>query len=372
MKRDIFENQSFLNYISESKRIMPLAMSFDVTNNCNFRCCHCYVKHTFTSEKDMLPFELISRLIMEMADYGVATIYLTGGEPFLRPDFLDIVELAIKYNIDVHIKSNGSLISEEDIIRMRNLEISDIQISIYGMSNKEYQMVTGSKDEHIFDKVMCNVKRMLDNGLDVKLRYIVLKQNYGGCVEFVKMCREMGLKDTQYYHSFDIHPNSGCDMTPLNYAISVKEQKELLHALAKIDKEYVNKLYHFPKKYRKCNVGRNTIHVCSDGNVVPCPGFSISIGNVYRDSFIDIWEKSVKLNELRDLPEEETPCYDCKDNVYCVGNCMGVINNWNKNLSYKEKNYELCAMKHEQIEMFKELLSEGILYFNENGCDECD
>lgn len=51
MKRDIFENQSFLNYISESKRIMPLAMSFDVTNNCNFRCCHCYVKHTFTSEK---------------------------------------------------------------------------------------------------------------------------------------------------------------------------------------------------------------------------------------------------------------------------------------------------------------------------------
>lgn len=128
MKRDIFENQSFLNYISESKRIMPLAMSFDVTNNCNFRCCHCYVKHTFTSEKDMLPFELISRLIMEMADYGVATIYLTGGEPFLRPDFLDIVELAIKYNIDVHIKSNGSLISEEDIIRMRNLEIGDIQI----------------------------------------------------------------------------------------------------------------------------------------------------------------------------------------------------------------------------------------------------
>lgn len=51
---------------------------------------------------------------------------------------------------------------------------------------------------------------------------------------------------------------------------------------------------------------------------------------------------------------------------------MGVINNWNKNLSYKEKNYELCAMKHEQIGMFKELLSEGILYFNENGCDECD
>ncbi len=361
MKKDIFKSTAFLNYISDSTDVLPLAMSLDVTNNCNFRCCHCYVKHTFEEKEKEMSLNTIKDIINQMAEYGVPAIYLSGGEALIRKDLIEVVEYAKRKGMNVYIKTNGSLFDDELVERLRLCEVDDIQISIYGMNNDEYALVTNCADEGMFDRVKQNVIKLINAGIKVKLRYIVLKQNYKSCVEFIKWCQEMQLTEEQYFHAVDIQPTSGCGMEPLKYAIDIEEQKELIESIYKVAPEYLKKIYNLPKEYRKCNVGRNTIHINNNGVVYPCPGFALEIGNIYKNSYKEIWEESINLNMLRNVKVEELDCSHCSDNKYCVGNCMGAINNWNNHTSFKCKNATFCKMKKEQIEMLKHYKELGVI-----------
>ena len=358
---NIFQNESFLNYISDKDGVMPLAMSLDVTNNCNFRCCHCYVKDTFKGQDKMMDISVIKFLIDQMHEYGVASLYLTGGEPFIRNDMMEIIEYAKAKQLVLYIKSNASLINPLIIQGLKRCSVDDIQISVYGMNNHEYELVTGQEDSTLFDVVSENIKELIDAGINVKLRYVVLKENYRSCAHFVHYCKQLGLDKNSYFHAVDIHPTCDCMFFPLKHAINAEELAEMMEQLYQEDPMYLKKIYHLPKEYNKCRVGKNTIHICNDGRVFPCPGFMVEIGNIYQNSYHDIWENSKELNALRNLRAEEIDCSKCKDNDYCVNNCIGAIYNWNHHTSYTKRNKEFCAMKREQIQVLHNFRERGIL-----------
>lgn len=359
--KDIFENKAFLSYLGESNDVLPLAMSLDVTNNCNFRCCHCYVKHSFAEKEQEMSLDTIKDIIHQMAEYGVPTIYLSGGEALIRKDFAEIVEYAKSRGLNVYIKTNGSLFNDELVNRLKICGVNDIQISIYGMSNEEYSSITNCSDKYMFEKVKQNVVKLIEAKIKLKLRYVVLKQNYKSCIDFIKWCKELELPDDQYFHAVDIHPTSDGNLEPLEYAISIEQQKELIEEIYKVAPEYLKKIYNLPKVYKKCNVGKNTIHINNNGIVYPCPGFALEIGNIYKSSYKEIWENSENLNMLRNIKEQELDCSKCSDNQYCVGNCMGAINNWNEHKSFRCKNASFCAIKKEQINMLKHYKELGII-----------
>ncbi|MBQ7593848.1 MAG: radical SAM protein [Synergistaceae bacterium] len=86
---------------------------WSITGKCNYRCRHCYMSAPDASSQE-LSHDDIMKIINELAACGVMNVSLTGGEPLIRDDFLDIVDELLSRNINItQIYSNGCLVNEK-------------------------------------------------------------------------------------------------------------------------------------------------------------------------------------------------------------------------------------------------------------------
>src|ERR1700760_555785 len=104
---------------------VPLGVHLDVTFRCNERCVHCYLDHDDHGE---MTLDEIKRVLYQAASAGTLILTLSGGEPFLRKDFFDILAYARSLMFSVKIKTNGLLIGAEQAQRLRELHIGEVQI----------------------------------------------------------------------------------------------------------------------------------------------------------------------------------------------------------------------------------------------------
>src|SRR5215468_8417681 len=107
---------------------IPLSVHLDVTYRCNERCEHCYLDH---DDKGEMTTQEIKNLLDQLADAGVFFLTFSGGEVFMRRDFLELVEYARNLQFNVKIKTNGVMIRDREAHRLRELGVEEIQISIY-------------------------------------------------------------------------------------------------------------------------------------------------------------------------------------------------------------------------------------------------
>ncbi|MDD5248164.1 MAG: GTP 3',8-cyclase MoaA [Rhodocyclaceae bacterium] len=110
------------------RRVRDLRIS--ITDRCNFRCVYCMPKtvfgrdYPFLPRNELLSFEEIARLARIFAAQGVQKIRLTGGEPLLRRDIEQLIELlAAIPGIEITLTTNGSLLPQ----RARSLKAAGLQ-----------------------------------------------------------------------------------------------------------------------------------------------------------------------------------------------------------------------------------------------------
>ena len=86
---------------------------WSVTGRCNYRCKHCYMSAP-DAKYGELDHDTVMRMVDELAECGVARVSLTGGEPLVRKDFMEIVDALLGYGIRITtIYSNGKLVNEK-------------------------------------------------------------------------------------------------------------------------------------------------------------------------------------------------------------------------------------------------------------------
>src|SRR5262245_66193897 len=88
---------------------IPVGVQLDVTYRCNERCVHCYLDH---DDKGEMTTAEIKNVLDQLAEAGVFFLVLSGGEVFMRQDFLEIVEYARRLLFNVKVKTNGVMIHE--------------------------------------------------------------------------------------------------------------------------------------------------------------------------------------------------------------------------------------------------------------------
>src|SRR5882724_9144931 len=109
-------------------RGVPLSVHLDVTYRCNERCEHCYLDHDGDGEMNTAE---IKTLLDQLAAAGVFFLTISGGEPLVRPDCFEIIEHARKLRFNVKFKTNAVLIREKQAKRLRELNVEQVQISVY-------------------------------------------------------------------------------------------------------------------------------------------------------------------------------------------------------------------------------------------------
>jgi len=139
MENERYEAWSLRLHKNGVARRTPLNGTIEVTRRCNLSCAHCYTNLPVGARKAKereLSTKEHSRLIDEMAESGCLWLLFTGGEIFVREDFLDIYSHAKERGLIVTLFTNGTLITPEIADYLAEWRPFSIEVTLYGRTRE--------------------------------------------------------------------------------------------------------------------------------------------------------------------------------------------------------------------------------------------
>ena len=119
---------------------MPLALSFEPTTSCNLRCPECPSGlRSFTRPTGMLPADLFRKTIDEVASRLWYLIFYFQGEPYLHPQFLELVKYAADKGIYTATSTNAHYLGDDNARRTVDSGLDRLIISLDGTTQDVYQ-----------------------------------------------------------------------------------------------------------------------------------------------------------------------------------------------------------------------------------------
>ena len=149
---------------------IPLNGTFELTPCCNMACKMCYVRMTKQQQEQIAPLRTAGEwlaLAEEAKKQGMVYLLLTGGEPFLRPDFHEILSGLNKMGLFVSINSNGTLIDEEVISWLKQAPPTRVNVTLYGASDATYERLCGNPKG--YTQAVRGIRLLKDAGFVVRL-----------------------------------------------------------------------------------------------------------------------------------------------------------------------------------------------------------
>ena len=163
-----------------------------VTDRCNLRCQYCMPAQgiDIVPRQELLTFKEMYRLIRVLTELGVRKVRLTGGEPFVRKDFVGFLEMLSHNDLleAINITTNGALISQH-IDRIEKLgKVKDINLSIDSLSREKFAKITR---RDAFSEVYKTLELLEKSSLNLKLNIVVQSGiNTDEIVDFVRFTKD--------------------------------------------------------------------------------------------------------------------------------------------------------------------------------------
>ncbi|NJM26937.1 MAG: GTP 3',8-cyclase MoaA [Bacteroidia bacterium] len=161
-----------------------------VTDRCNLRCFYCMPEHgiDYMPKKDLLTFEEIEKLMTLLAGMGVTKVRLTGGEPFVRTDLMDLIKRIRQIDgiTDVHLTTNGVLTAPY-VPELAALGIASVNLSLDTLDRERFKLITR---RDVYDDVMVTFDELLKHRIPVKINAVVIQdKNIEDIVPLVELTR---------------------------------------------------------------------------------------------------------------------------------------------------------------------------------------
>ncbi|HXY03863.1 MAG TPA: radical SAM protein [Terriglobales bacterium] len=294
---------------------IPLSVHLDLTYRCNERCIHCYLDHDDHGE---MTTSEIKGLLTQLADAGVFFLTLSGGEVLMRRDFFEIVEHARRLLFNVKVKTNGVMIRVAEAKRLREMAVEQIQISVYSHHAEVHDAIT--KLPGSYKRTIEAIHFLKAQGLKVVIANVLMVANAGDYAGVMALAREL---DVPYTMDPTITPKMDGDTSILNLRIDGTELQQVFH-----DRSLVGDVDEFcapPPPAGDdimdgypCSAGHTACYISPYGDVFPCVQFPLPCGNVRKQEFLEIWQNSQQLREVRSIRARDlTVCSSCAH----VGTC---------------------------------------------------
>jgi radical SAM protein with 4Fe4S-binding SPASM domain len=194
----------------------PVSISFEPTTSCNLRCPECPSGlRAFTRPTGMLKKDFFTETIDQLSKELLYLVFYFQGEPYLNPDFLDMVEYAASKKIYTATSTNAHYLNDENAKRTIKSGLDRLIISIDGTTQEVYQQYrVGGK----LDKVIEGAKNIVKWKKELKSRtpfivfqFLVVKPNEHQIEDVKKLGKEIGVDDvwfkTAQVYDFENDPN---------------------------------------------------------------------------------------------------------------------------------------------------------------------
>ena len=285
--------------------LKPYKVFVEITYRCNLKCSHCYRGELLNNnnEQQFITKEIFFKLCDDLEKLGVIELYITGGEPFLHPDIIEMLTYASSKNMLVTVLTNGNILFENNLFdKIKHLSLYDIRFSIYG-DEKQHDLMT--KINKSYCKTFNALKKVShEMGIGTAV-YVLTKENFKDCESVIKKCKEENIK---LAINPLITPTSLGNLKPTELRISKEEYKEFL------------------QKYRiglfgsSCSAGLSKFRVSPDGEVYPCEFLGeFPLGNLNMEDFDSILKGAKRQKFIKYFSRllESHSCNMCENRKYC-------------------------------------------------------
>lgn len=297
---------------------LPVSGTFELTPMCNFSCKMCYVRKTkqdvAAHNRKMMRAEDWLDIANRAREHGMLYLLLTGGEPFIWPDFWNLYNELIKMGFLISINSNGSLIDDEVIRKLKENPPLRINITLYGASDETYYQLCGVKD--VFSKVDQAITKLTDAGIQVKLNCSLTPSNAHDLEAMVQYAKDRKLiiqVSTYMFPPMRRDPamiGSNERFTPHDAAFYHLRRYQLMNS----DERYESFLTQLCNdevvalgldescidpidgKIR-CRAGNASFWVTWDGWLTPCGMMNDPKVDLYNKEFYVAWKRLVELSD---------------------------------------------------------------------------
>lgn len=133
------------------------------TKTCNLKCKHCYIeKNPYKNEEDFINIEKIKESLAYARSYKLNSIYLTGGEPLMHPDFNQILRMCLKIS-NTTVMSNGVMINDKKARFLRKIDDESQYETIYRISLDSINEIENDelRGRGSFRKALCAIMSLL-------------------------------------------------------------------------------------------------------------------------------------------------------------------------------------------------------------------
>jgi radical SAM protein with 4Fe4S-binding SPASM domain len=303
-------NHAFLKFTIDN--LIPLSGHFELTYKCNFNCIHCY---NVKGKYDELSFIEIENILTDLSRAGTLFLTFSGGEIFVRQDWLNILSCAKDLGFLITVLSNGSLIERNMINDLKRLNLSNLQVSFLAVNKEKFSTITGSNS---FERVKTNIRLLRDSDINVSIGVTGMECNF----EDIDEIRSFGeSNDVSVKIGYFIVPKNNGDLSPLKYRLSSSKLRQLLeksdngNSLEKTISLFGDHI---------CSAGLNQYLITPEGEVHPCIQIPMRCGSLREASFQHIWQTSTELAFIRSMKVEDLKvCSSCAMYNFC-DRCIGV------------------------------------------------
>ncbi len=269
-------------------------------------------------------------MIKQLKDFGVFYIYFLGGEPFIRQDFLEILDFCSSFGLGIMISTNGWFITSEIAKRIAAAKVSLIRVSIDGAKAETHDKHRGKNGS--FRQAWEAVSILKSQHIPlVGVSLTVMEENYHEVEELIELAIKKEIKELQLVQL-------------CRTGRGAKVQGLTIEHLRKLRRNLVSNANYYRKHLKfsttegilqkaattafcqkqklplmmGCTAGRASIAISADGKVMPCIQFRKVAGDLRHRSLSDIWKNSSVLQERRIIKPE---CENCQFNSICAREC---------------------------------------------------
>jgi radical SAM protein with 4Fe4S-binding SPASM domain len=319
----------------------PRFVVWELTLACDQRCLHCGSRAADARSHELGTDEAL-RVVGELAELGTREVALIGGEAYLHPGFLKIVEAVVHAGMRCTLTTGGRGVTERLAREMKSAGLYSVSVSVDGIGHSHDLMraTVGS-----FDAATAALKHCVEAQLPVACNTVITRANASELEDLYELLAGLGMRGWQV----QLMAALGRAADRPDLLIQPWELLELIPRLARLKERAYdrgilltvgNNVGYFSRDERLlrslvrngrshwqgCQAGRYSLGIESDGAVKGCPSLQTDAyvgGNLRTQPLRQIWESTPQLafTRLRSVEDLWGFCRDCPFGAVCQAGC---------------------------------------------------
>lgn len=307
----------------------PVGMLCELTHRCPLQCPYCSNPLELDRVNSELSTEVWQDVMRQAADLGILQIHLSGGEPTVRKDLEEIVEVAAKVGLYTNLITAGVTLTRDRLKRLKELGLDHVQLSIQDVDDANAEKISAYKNGLQKKRELGAWVREFDMPLTINAP--IHRLNIENLPNIIDFAVEMGagrieVANIQYY-AWALKNRAALMPTRaqvMKSAEIVEEAKARLKGILVFD--FVVPDY-YAKTPKPCmgGWGKGIMNITPQGRVLPChaaesvPG--LEFDNVKDKRLADIWLNGQAFQKYRGTSWMKEPCKTCPRAEIDFGGC---------------------------------------------------